>query len=92
MAVELIGDSLTARGAEVTFVNVINDAQSITMVQKKRCAGNPRGDDGRCYRQKCCSKLALDLWPFWYREHWLLRCRLLAVSERLAKLARELAK
>lgn len=38
---ELIGDSLTARGAEVTFVNVINDAQSITMVQKKRCAGNP---------------------------------------------------
>lgn len=32
---------LTARGAEVTFVNVINDAQSITMVQKKRCAGNP---------------------------------------------------
>ncbi|SPX20398.1 uroporphyrinogen III synthase [Escherichia coli] len=38
---ELIGDTLTARGAEVTFVNVINDAQSITMVQKKRCAGNP---------------------------------------------------
>ena len=34
-----------------------------------------------------------QLWsliPQWYREHWLLHCRLLVVSERLAKLAREL--
>ena len=34
-----------------------------------------------------------QLWsliPQWYREHWLLRCRLLVVSQRLAKLAREL--
>jgi uroporphyrinogen-III synthase len=28
--------------------------------------------------------------PLWYRENWLLRCRLLVVSERLANLAREL--
>lgn len=31
-----------------------------------------------------------QLWsliPQWYREHWLLRCRLLVVSERLAHLA-----
>ncbi len=30
-----------------------------------------------------------QLWsliPQWYREHWLLRCRLLVVSERLAHL------
>ncbi len=48
---ELIGDSLTARGAESLFVNVINDAQSITMVQKKRALAIPRGDDGRCYQR-----------------------------------------
>ena len=55
---ELIGDTLTARGAEVTFCEML-----------------------------------LQLWsliPQWYREHWLLHCRLLVVSERLAKLAREL--
>ena len=34
-----------------------------------------------------------QLWsliPLWYRENWLLRCRLLVVSERLANHAREL--
>ena len=34
-----------------------------------------------------------QLWsliPLWYRENWLLRCRLLVVSERLANQAREL--
>jgi len=30
------------------------------------------------------------LMPDWYRENWLLRCRLLVVSERLANLAREM--
>jgi uroporphyrinogen-III synthase len=28
--------------------------------------------------------------PLWYRENWLLHCRLLVVSERLANQAREL--
>ncbi|MNC75829.1 uroporphyrinogen-III synthase [compost metagenome] len=28
--------------------------------------------------------------PEWYRKNWLLHCRLLVVSERLADLAREL--
>lgn len=36
---ELIGETLTARGADVGFVNVINAVQNITMVQKRRCAG-----------------------------------------------------
>jgi uroporphyrinogen-III synthase len=34
-----------------------------------------------------------QLWtliPQWYRERWLLRCRILVVSERLAQQAREL--
>ncbi len=34
-----------------------------------------------------------QLWaliPQWYRERWLLRCRILVVSERLARQAREL--
>ena len=60
---ELIGDTLTARGAEVTMVVVTS------------------------------GEMLQQLWsliPQWYREHWLLHCRLLVVSERLAKLAREL--
>ncbi|VEA42114.1 uroporphyrinogen III synthase [Salmonella enterica subsp. enterica] len=36
---ELLGETLTARGAEVSFVNVINDVRNITMARKKRCAG-----------------------------------------------------
>ena len=35
-----------------------------------------------------------QLWaliPQWYRERWLLRCRILVVSERLAQQAREWA-
>ena len=34
-----------------------------------------------------------QLWtliPLWYRERWLLQCRLLVVSERIAKLAQEM--
>lgn len=38
---ELIGETLTARGAEVTFVNVIKGAPFIMTVQKRRCVGNP---------------------------------------------------
>ena len=62
---ELIGDTLTARGAEVTFCEVV--VTSGEMLQQ-----------------------LWSLIPQWYREHWLLHCRLLVVSERLAKLAREL--
>jgi uroporphyrinogen-III synthase len=32
----------------------------------------------------------LTLIPLWYRENWLLKCRLLVVSERIAKLAQEM--
>lgn len=37
---ELLGATLTERGARSHFVNVINVVQNITMAQKKRCAGN----------------------------------------------------
>ena len=87
---ELIGDSLTARGAEVTFCECY-----------QRCAIHYDGAEEAMRWQSrevttvvvTSGEMLQQLWsliPQWYREHWLLRCRLLVVSERLAKLAREL--
>ena len=87
---ELIGDTLTARGAEVTFCECY-----------QRCAIHYDGAEEAMRWQSrevtmvvvTSGEMLQQLWsliPQWYREHWLLHCRLLVVSERLAKLAREL--
>ena len=87
---ELIGDTLTARGAEVTFCECY-----------QRCAIHYDGAEEAMRWQArevtmvvvTSGEMLQQLWsliPQWYREHWLLHCRLLVVSERLAKLAREL--
>lgn len=87
---ELLGDELTARGAEVTFCEcyrrsaVHYDGAEEAMRWQKREVSTLVVTSGEMLHQ---------LWaliPQWYREHWLLRCRLLVVSERLAQLAREL--
>ncbi|VDL20046.1 Uroporphyrinogen-III synthase [Escherichia coli] len=86
---ELIGDTLTARGAEVTFCECY-----------QRCAIHYDGAEEAMRWQSrevtmvvvTSGEMLQQLWsliPQWYREHWLLHCRLLVVSERL-KLAREL--
>ena len=78
------------RGAEVTFCECY-----------QRCAIHYDGAEEAMRWQSrevttvvvTSGEMLQQLWsliPQWYREHWLLHCRLLVVSERLAKLAREL--
>ena len=87
---ELLGDTLRERGADVTFCECY-----------QRCAIHYDGAEEAMRWQArevtmvvvTSGEMLQQLWsliPQWYREHWLLHCRLLVVSERLAKLAREL--
>ena len=77
-------------GADVTFVECY-----------QRCAKHYDGaEEAMRWHARGINTLVVtsgemlqQLWsliPHWYRENWLLRCRLLVVSERLANLAREL--
>lgn len=87
---ELLGETLRERGADVTFVECY-----------QRCAKHYDGaEEAMRWHARGINTLVVtsgemlqQLWsliPHWYRENWLLRCRLLVVSERLANLAREL--
>lgn len=87
---ELLGETLSARGANVTFCECY-----------QRCAIHYDGaEEAMRWQTRGITTLVVTsgemlqqihaLIPQWYREHWLLRCRLLVVSERLANLAREL--
>lgn len=87
---ELLGETLCKRGAEVRFCECY-----------QRCTRHYDGaEEAMRWQQRGVSTLVItsgemlqQLWsliPQWYRENWLLRCRLLVVSERLANLAREL--
>lgn len=70
-------------------MNVINVVQNITMAQKKRCAGN-LAESPRWWSPAAMLQQLWSLIPQWYREQWLLHCRVVVVSERLALQAREL--
>lgn len=87
---ELLGDTLRARGAEVTFCECY-----------QRCARHYDGaQEAHRWRERGVDMLVVtsgemlsQLWsmiPQWYRDNWLLHCRLVVVSERLATQAREL--
>ena len=87
---ELLGETLRERGANVTFVECY-----------QRCAKHYDGaEEAMRWHARGINTLVVtsgemlqQLWaliPLWYRENWLLRCRLLVVSERLANQAREL--
>ena len=87
---ELLGETLRARGADVTFCECY-----------QRCAKHYDGaEEAMRWHTRGINTLVVtsgemlqQLWtliPQWYRENWLLHCRLLVVSERLANQAREL--
>lgn len=87
---ELLGETLRERGADVTFCECY-----------QRCAKHYDGaQEAMRWHTRGITTLVVtsgemlqQLWslvPLWYRENWLLHCRLLVVSERLANLAREL--
>ncbi|WP_312109759.1 uroporphyrinogen-III synthase [Pantoea septica] len=87
---ELLAETLTARGAEVSFSQCY-----------QRCQRHYDGPvEGRRWRNRGITTLVVSsgemlqqlfsLFPAIDREEWLLRCRLVVVSERLATLAGEL--
>lgn len=87
---ELLAATLRERGAEVTLCECY-----------QRCAKHYDGaEEGMRWQSRGISTLVItsgemlqQLWsliPQWYRESWLLQCRVVVVSERLAHLAREL--
>lgn len=87
---ELLAETLSARGADVTLCECY-----------QRCAIHYDGAEEAMRWQSrkvntivvTSGEMLQQLWtliPLWYRERWLLTCRLLVVSERIAKLAQEL--
>lgn len=87
---ELLGETLHSRGAQVEFIECY-----------QRSARHYNGaEEGRRWRDRGIDTLVVTsgemlqqlytLFPDIDRDEWLLHCRLLVVSERLAILAREL--
>ena len=87
---ELLAETLTARGADVTLCECY-----------QRCAIHYDGaEEAMRWQSREVNTLVVTsgerlqhrwtLIPLWDRERWLLTCRLLVVSERIAKLAQEL--
>lgn len=87
---ELLGDTLRERGAEVTFCECYQRSHKYYDGAEEAMRWQARGVTTLVVTS---GEMLQQLWtliPQWYRENWLLRCRLLVVSERLANLAREL--
>ena len=87
---ELLGETLTARGADVTFCECYQRCAKYYDGAQEAMRWKARGVNTLVITS---SEMLHQLWslvPEWYRDNWLLRCRLLVVSERLANLAREL--
>ncbi len=81
----LSGETSQLAEPKSVFVNVINDVRNITMARKQAMLDNTRGVTTLVVTSGEMLQRALVADSFeWYREHWLLRCRLLVVSERLA--------
>jgi len=87
---ELLGETLTARGAEVTFCECYQRCAKHYDGAEEAMRWHLRGVDTLVVTSGEMLQQLWSLIPQWYRENWLLRCRLLVVSERLANLAREL--
>ena len=87
---ELLGETLTARGADVTFCECYQRCAKYYDGAQEAMRWKARGVNTLVITS---GEMLHQLWslvPEWYRDNWLLRCRLLVVSERLANLAREL--
>ncbi|PSS45603.1 uroporphyrinogen-III synthase [Enterobacter sp. FS01] len=87
---ELLGDTLRERGAEVTFCECYQRCNKHYDGAEEAMRWHSRGVTTLVVTSGEMLQHLWSLIPQWYRENWLLRCRLLVVSERLANLAREL--
>lgn len=87
---ELLGESLAARGAEVTFCECYQRRQRHYDGAEEAMRWQNRGVTALVVTSGEMLQQLWSLTPQWYRDSWLLGCDLLVVSERLAQLAREL--
>ena len=87
---ELLGETLVARGAQVEFCECYQRCGKLYDGAQEAMRWHTRGVDTIVVTSGEMLQQLFTLIPLWSRENWLLRCRLLVVSERLANLAREL--
>ncbi|WP_213716360.1 uroporphyrinogen-III synthase [Cedecea lapagei] len=87
---ELLGETLEARGAEVSFCECYQRSAIIYDGTEEAHRWHARGISTLVVTSGEMLQQLYTLTPDWYRENWLLRCELLVVSERLASLARTL--
>ena len=87
---ELLGETLVSRGAEVIFCECYQRSAKHYDGAEEAMRWQQRGVTTLVVTSGEMLQQLWSLIPEWYREHWLLRCRLIVVSERLAHLAREL--
>ncbi|WP_413499686.1 uroporphyrinogen-III synthase [Buttiauxella gaviniae] len=87
---ELLGEKLTERGAEVTFCECYQRSARIYDGTEEAFRWRDRGVSTLVVTSGEMLQQLYALIPEWYRKNWLLHCRLLVVSERLADLARDL--
>ena len=86
---ELLAETLSARGANVTFCECYQRCTKSYDGTEEAWRWHSRGIDTLVVTSGEMLDQLYDLVPPWYRTNWLLRCRLVVVSERLAALARE---
>lgn len=87
---ELLGKTLKARGAIVEFCECYQRSMKYYDGAQEAMRWHTRGVNTLVVTSGEMLQQLFSLTPPWYRENWLLRCRLLVVSERLVNLAREL--
>ncbi|MEG1210753.1 MAG: uroporphyrinogen-III synthase [Leclercia sp.] len=87
---ELLGETLSARGADVIFCECYQRCNKYYDGAQEAMRWQSRGVSTLVVTSGEMLQQLWSLTPQWYRDNWLLRCRLLVVSERLANLAREL--
>lgn len=87
---ELLAETLAARGAEVEICECYQRSAKFYDGAEEAMRWHTRGVTTVVVTSGEMMQQLFSLIPPWYRENWLLRCRLVVVSERLAHLAREL--
>lgn len=87
---ELLAETLTERGANVEFCECYQRSAKFYDGAEEAMRWHTRGVSTLVVTSGEMLQQLFSLIPPWYRENWLLRCRLVVVSERLANLAREL--
>ncbi|AUX95164.1 uroporphyrinogen-III synthase [Mixta gaviniae] len=87
---ELLGETLAQRGAEVRFLECYQRCEKYYHGPSEGKRWRDRGIDTLVVTSGEMLQQLHQLFPAIDREEWLLRCRLIVVSDRLATLAREL--